>query len=357
MSRRTLDEIARQIGAEVKGDGTREVSGIRGIDDAESDHLTFVANPAYMPKLQTTRAAAAIVSPEVEDAPLTLLVTAEPYRAFSEVLRIFHPPLRPEPGVSPEAWVHPTARVGEGVTVSPFAYVGANAVIGARSILHPFAHLGENAVVGEDCTLYQHVSIREGCILGNRVILHNGVVVGSDGFGFLPEGDGLQKIPQVGIVQIEDDVDVGAGTCIDRATMGKTRIGRGTKIDNLVQIAHNVQIGENAILVSQVGISGSTTIGERTVLAGQTGVAGHLTIGSDVKAAAKTGIISSVKDGSIISGAPSIDHRRHLRIHATYRQLPELRKKIRKLEKEMESIRSCIPLAKGEGEKERESDS
>jgi UDP-3-O-[3-hydroxymyristoyl] glucosamine N-acyltransferase len=286
---------------------------------------------------------------------MTLLVTPEPYRAFAEVLRIFHPVQRPEPGVADNAWVDPSARLDEGVTVSSFVYVGRNARIGARSVLYPFVHLGDDSIVGQDCILYPHVSIREGCVLGDRVILHNGVNVGADGFGFVPEGARLQKIPQVGIVRIEDDVEVGAGTCIDRATMGETRIGRGTKIDNLVQIAHNVQIGENAILVSQVGISGSTTIGARTVLAGQTGVAGHLTIGKDVKAAAKTGIISSLKDGSVVSGAPCMDHKIHLRVQAVFRQLPELRARIRKLEQELRAIGCGQPKREGDDSRERDS--
>jgi UDP-3-O-[3-hydroxymyristoyl] glucosamine N-acyltransferase len=352
----TLEEIARRIGAELRGDGSRQVEGIRGIEEAEASHVTFVANPKYRPNLLTTRAAGAIVSPDVTEAPLTLLVTPEPYRAFSEVLRIFHPDRRPPPGVSSDAHVDSSAEIAEGVTVSPFVVVGPNVTIGARTVLHPFVVLEEGSAVGADCTLYPHVSLRSGCVLGDRVILHNGVQVGSDGFGFVPEGTRLQKIPQVGIVRIEDDVEVGAGSCIDRATMGATRIGRGTKIDNLVQVAHNVQIGENVILVSQVGISGSTTIGDRTVLAGQTGVAGHLHIGKDVKAAAKTGIISSVKDGSLISGGPCMDHRRHLRVQAVFKKLPEMRNKLRKLEQEIRDLRKGTKHLDGEGEGAGESD-
>jgi len=353
----TLEEIARRIGAELRGDGSREVEGIRGIEEAEACHLTFVANPKYRPNLFTTRAAGAIVSPDLSEAPLTLLATPEPYRAFAEVLRIFHPLQRPEPGVSPDARVDRSAQLGEGVTVSPFVVVGPNVRIGARSVIHPFVALEEGAEVGEDCTLFPHVSLRAGCVLGDRVILHNGVQVGADGFGFVPEGVRLQKIPQVGIVRIGDDVEVGAGTCIDRATMGETRIGQGTKIDNLVQIAHNVQIGENVILVSQVGISGSTTIGDRTVLAGQTGVAGHLHIGKDVKAAAKSGFIASAKDGSLLSGAPCMDHRRHLRVQAVFKKLPELRDRIRKLEQEVRDLRAGKTQQVGEGGDAVESDS
>ena len=345
----TLAEVAGWIGAEVRGDGSREVEGILGIEEAGERHLTFVANPRYRPLLFTTHAAGAIVSPDVTEAPLTLLVTPEPYRAFALVLRIFHPERRPAPGVSVDARVDASARLGEAVTVSPFVWVGPRVSVGARTVLHPFVVLEEGAVVGADCTLYSHVSVREGCVLGDRVVLHNGVQVGCDGFGFVPEGVSLQKIPQVGIVRIEDDVEVGAGTCIDRATLGETRIGRGTKIDNLVQIAHNVRIGENVILVSQVGISGSVTVGARTVLAGQTGVAGHLRIGSDVKAAAKTGIISSVEDGSVVSGGPCMDHRHHLKVLAVYKQLPDMRARLRRLEQEIRALRLAAPAREQEG--------
>lgn len=352
----TLDEIARRIGAEVRGDGSRVVEDVRGIEEAGEAHLTFVANPRYLPKLSSTRAAGAIVSPGVPETPTTLLVTPEPYRAFAEVLRLFHPERRPPPGVSPDARVDPSACLGEGVSVGPFVFVGPRAKVGDRSVLHPFVLLEEGAVVGADCVLYPHVSVRAGCVLGERVVLHNAVQVGADGFGFVPEGARLQKIPQVGIVRIEDDVEVGAGTCIDRATMGETRVGRGTKIDNLVQVAHNVQIGEDVILVSQVGISGSTTIGDRTVLAGQTGVAGHLHIGKDVKAAAKTGIISSLKDGSLVSGQPCMDHRRHLRVLAVFKQLPEMRARLRRLEQELEALRSAAAGPDAEREDAGESD-
>jgi len=333
----TLQEIAERIGAQVRGDGSRVVEGMLGIEEAGPRHLTFVANPKYRPNLFTTRAAGAIVSADVPEAPVTLLLTREPYRAFAQALRIFHPERRPSPGVSPDARVDPSARLGQDVTISPFVCIGPHVSVGARTVLHPFVVLGEGAVVGADCTLHAHVSVREGCVLGDRVILHNGAQVGSDGFGFVPEGDRLEKIPQVGIVRIEDDVEVGACSCIDRATLGETRIGRGTKIDNLVQVAHNVQVGENVILVAQVGISGSTTVGDRTVLAGQTGVAGHLHIGADVKAAAKTGIISSVKDGSVVSGGPCMDHRHHVRVLAVFKRLPEMRSRLRRLEQEMEA--------------------
>jgi len=352
----SLDEIARRIGAEVRGDGSRVVEDIRGIEEAGPSHVTFVANPKYVQKLSSTRAAGAIVAPGVPEAPLTLLVTPDPYGAFARVLGMFHPERRPPAGVSPDARVDPSARLGDGVSVGPFVVVGAGVRVGDRSVLHPLVVLEEGAVVGGDCILYPHVSVRAGCVLGDRVVLHNGVQVGSDGFGFVPEGAGLRKIPQVGIVRVGDDVEVGAGTCIDRATMGETRIGRGTKIDNLVQVAHNVQIGEDVILVSQVGISGSTTIGDRTVLAGQTGVAGHLHIGRDVKAAAKTGIISSLKDGSLVSGGPCMDHRHHLRVLAVFKQLPEMRTRLRRMEREIEALRAAVGQPDARGEEAGESD-
>lgn len=339
MVQKTLKEIARTLDAQVVGDDTTIVNSMAGIDEAEQGQLTFVANPRYRKKLLTTRASAAIVPPDVGEVPLALLVAPDPYLAFAKALELLHPQSLPESGISPDSRIHPSAQMGEGVTVFPFVYVGRNASIGARSILYPFSYIGEGARVGEDCTIHSHVSIREGCILGNRVILHSGVVVGSDGFGFAPQGHQHRKIPQIGIVHIEDDVEIGAGSCIDRATMGRTEIGRGTKIDNLVQIAHNVQIGEDVILVSQVGISGSTSVGDRAVIGGQVGVVGHIRIGKDVKIGAKSGIHSPIKDGKVIAGIPGMDYPNFLRTIAIFKNLPKMREKLLALEKEVAALK------------------
>jgi UDP-3-O-[3-hydroxymyristoyl] glucosamine N-acyltransferase len=339
LAKMTLEELAARLGATVVGDGNTVVTGVAGIEEAREGEVTFVANPRYRSKLLSTGASAAIVPPDVEEAPLALLVTPEPYVALTKALEVFHPSERPESGVSPDAWVDPSARVGEDVSILPLAYVGRDAEIGDRTVVYPFVFVGNRVRVGEDCRIHSHVSIREGCELGDRVILQNGVRVGADGFGYAQEGSRHRKIPQVGIVRIEDDVEIGANTCIDRATMGETRIGRGTKIDNLVQLAHNVQIGEDVILVSQAGISGSTSVGDRAVLGGQVGVAGHVRIGRDVKIGAKSGVHASISDSSIVaSGIPAMPYEVYLKAMAVLKQLPRMREKVRKLEKEVQAL-------------------
>ncbi len=334
----TLEELADLLEATVIGDKKTVITGVAGIEDAREGDLTFVANPRYRSKLDTTGASAAIVPPDVEKAPLALLVTPEPYVAFTRALEVFHPRERPEIGISPEAWVDPSARLGKDVSIFPFAFVGKDAEIGDRTLVYPFCYVGDRVRVGEDCCLYSHVSIREGCLLGDRVILQNGVKLGSDGFGYAQRDGRHHKIPQVGIVRVEDDVEIGANTCIDRATMGETRIGRGTKIDNLVMLAHNVQIGEDVILVSQVGISGSTTVGDRAILAGQVGVAGHLRIGKEVQIGAKSGVHSSILDGRVVSGIPTMPYETFLKTMATLKHLPKMREKLRKLEKQVAAL-------------------
>lgn len=353
----TLDELARQLGASVVGDGSTVVKGVAGIEEARQGHLTFVANPRYRARLRDTRASAAIVPPDVREAPVPLLVTPDPYLAFTRALAIFHPPERPEAGVSTDARIEPSARLGRGVTVFPFVYVGQEAEIGDRTILYPFVYVGPRARVGQDCCIHSNVSIREGCRLGDRVILQNGVVVGSDGFGYAQEGSRHRKIPQVGIVRIEDDVEIGANTCIDRGTMGETRIGRGTKIDNLVQVAHNVQIGEDVVLVSQTGISGSTTIGDRAMLAGQVGVVGHVRIGEDVKIGAKSGVHTSILAGRVVSGIPAMPYETFLKTMASLKHLPKIRERLRRLEKEVRALGGNVPSAfTGEGKTEGDGD-
>ncbi len=346
----TLDEIASLLDAELVGEGDTVLSGIAGIEEAGEGHLTFVANPKYKKGLETTRASAAIVPPNIREAPVALLITPDPYLAFTRALSIFHPESPAEPGVSGEAWVDPSAEIHSEATVFPFVYVGRHARVGARTVLYPFVNIGEDAVLGEDCRLYSHVSVREGCVLGDRVILHCGVMVGSDGFGFAQQGHQHLKIPQVGIVRIEDDVEIGAGSCVDRATMGETRIGRGTKIDNLVQVAHNVQIGEDVILVSQVGISGSTSVGDRSMLGGQVGIVGHVQVGKDVKIGAKSGIHTSVPDGQIIAGAPAQPYQKFMRTMAVFKQLPQLRERVLALEREVEALKETKDPKEEEGE-------
>ncbi|MEW6443373.1 MAG: UDP-3-O-(3-hydroxymyristoyl)glucosamine N-acyltransferase [bacterium] len=346
----TLEQLAQRLGLRFQGDAGTVLCGMAGIEEAGAGELTFVANARYRNKLRTTRAAAAIVPPDLADAPIPVLISSNPYGTFARALAIFHPEVRPEPGISPAAWVEPSAALGAGVTVFPFAYVGQHAAIGAGTVLYPFACVGEGARVGQDCRIHAHVSVRERCIVGDRVILHDGAVVGADGFGFAQEDGRHLKIPQVGIVRIEDDVEIGANSCVDRATLGETRIGRGAKIDNLVQVAHNVRIGEDAVLVSQVGISGSTVVGDRAVLAGQVGAVGHIRIGNDVKVGAKSGIHASIRDGEVVSGIPTMPYEHFLKTIAAFKRLPQLRERVFKLESEIRALRSCLEAAPSPGE-------
>jgi UDP-3-O-[3-hydroxymyristoyl] glucosamine N-acyltransferase len=333
-----LRELAERLGCVLRGDGAVEVQRVRGIEDAGPGDLTFVANPKYAPRLPTTRAAAVILSPDVQ-TPLPSLLSDNPYLAFARAVELLHPQARPAPGIHPRACVDPTASVGEGAHVGAYAVVGARARVGARAILHPHVVVYEDAEVGEDAVLHSSVQVRERCRLGRRVIVQNGAVIGADGFGFAKDAQGrYQKIPQVGIVVLEDDVEIGALTAIDRSALGETRIGRGTKIDNLVQIGHSVTVGEDTVLAGQVGVAGSSRIGNRVTLAGQVGVAGHLSLGDGVIATAQTGIPSSVEAGSFVSGYPAIENRSWLKSSAVFAKLPELQKRLRELERKVEAL-------------------
>jgi UDP-3-O-[3-hydroxymyristoyl] glucosamine N-acyltransferase len=330
-----LREVAQRLGCALRGDGGVEVRRVAGIESAGPGDLSFVANPKYLAHLRTTRASAVIVAPQVETT-LPSLLSDNPYLAFARAVALLHPEPRPAPGVDLSARVDPTASLGEGVHVGALAVVGARAKVGARSVLHPHVVLYPDAEIGEDCRLHSGVHVREGCRLGHRVVVQNGAVIGSDGFGFAKDASGrYEKIPQRGVVVVEDDVEIGALTAIDRAALGETRVGRGSKLDNLVQVGHSVTIGEDSVLAGQVGIAGSSVIGSRVTLAGQVGVAGHLTIGDDVVASAQTGIPSDVAKGAFVSGYPAIDNRAWLKASAVFARLPELLKRVRQLERRL----------------------
>jgi len=333
-----LRELAERLGCELRGDGDVEVAGVAGIEQAGPGDLTFLANPRYSSRLADTRAAAVVLAPG-HAAPVPCLVTDQPYLAFVRAVAMLRPPSRPAPGMHPSAQVDPTAVLGRDVHVGALAVVGRGVRLGARSTIHPHVVLYEGVEVGEDCVLHSGVQVRERCRLGNRVVVQNGAVIGGDGFGFARDESGrYQKFPQVGIVVIEDDVEIGALAAVDRAALGETRIGRGTKLDNLVQVGHSVAIGEDSVLAGQVGVAGSTRIGSRVTLAGQVGVAGHLTIGDGVVATAQTGIPSSVEEGAVVSGYPAIENRAWLRSSAVFAKLPELQKRLRELERKVESL-------------------
>ena len=339
----SLAELAARVGGEVVGDGGLALTGVAALDDATPSQVSFLSNRKYRAAFEASRAGAVLVEPGEEVPPgRTVLRVHNAYLAFAKIATLFHPPPAALPEIAPSADVHPSARVHPSAQIMPQVTVGAGAEIGARSILHPGVRIGDGARVGEDCLLYANVVLRERCVLGNRVIVQGGAVIGSDGFGFAfdPEGEGQgprhYKLPQVGIVVVEDDVEIGACTCIDRAALGVTRIGRGTKIDNLVMIAHNVEVGPLSLLISQVGISGSTKLGMGVIVAGQAGVVGHLKIGDGARIAAQSGVGSDLEPGEAVGGSPARPAALWRRTVVTLDHLVEMRRELRELRKEIE---------------------
>lgn len=327
-----LKELAEKVGGKISGDPQLLIHGISGVKEAGSRDITFVSNPRYQSALKTTLAAAVIVSKPLDRSDLSWLVVKNPYLAFAQILGFFYPKPQPTPGISSKASIHERAKLGTDLCISPFVTIEEGAVVGDRVTLYPGVYIGKGSGVGDDSILYPNVSVRENVTIGRRVILHSGAVIGSDGFGFAPDAGRYHKIPQVGNVTLGDDVEIGANVTVDRAVLGKTEIKRGTKIDNQVQIGHNVLIGEDCILVAQVGISGSATLGNRVTLAGQVGVAGHLSIGDNVTVAGKSGVTKDIPSNSVVAGFPAIQHRQWLEDQAGIKRLSELRRQVRSLE-------------------------
>ncbi|MGE5189821.1 MAG: UDP-3-O-(3-hydroxymyristoyl)glucosamine N-acyltransferase [Gemmatimonadota bacterium] len=328
-----LSELAARIGARLVGEDA-VVTGIAPIEAAGPGEVTFLANPKYARFARASAASAIIAKEPLEGARAAFLVAANPYYAFACALEEFHPASRPEPGVSPQAFVHPGARLGREATVAPFAVVEEGASIGDRTVLFAGAVVGKGASVGDDCRLYPHVVLYHDVRVGSRVILHAGCVIGSDGFGFAPGPSGYRKIPQVGTVEIGDDVEIGANTTIDRAVLGVTRVARGTKLDNLVQVAHNVEIGPDTVIAAQAGISGSCRVGGRVMIGGQAGLAGHLEIEDGIMLGAQCGVAGTLRasEAKVWSGTPAIPHPAWLRVSTLLPKLPELFRRVRRLE-------------------------
>jgi len=339
-----LSELAERLECRLEGDGDIEIRRVAGIVRAEPGDLTFVANRRYLKYLPSTNASAVIVGgASAVSTSAAVLRCDRPDLAFAHAVGLFAQVTPPPRGVDQLAAVAPDARIGPEVSIGPFVVVGPGARIGARCVIFPNVVIGAGATIGEDCILHAHVSIREGVTLGQRVILHDGVVVGSDGFGFVTQPDGEHfKIPQHADVVIEDDVEIGANTTVDRPAVGETRVAAGTKIDNLVQIGHGVTIGHRVLFAAQVGVSGSTVIEDDVVLAGQVGVAGHVHIGKGVVATAQTGIPNSVEAGAVVSGYPAIPNRDWLRSSAGFRLLPGLRKRVADLEHRIAELEEQI---------------
>ncbi|HSL17767.1 MAG TPA: UDP-3-O-(3-hydroxymyristoyl)glucosamine N-acyltransferase [Methylomirabilota bacterium] len=333
-----LAELAARLGAELVGDGDRELVGILPLDAAGPEHLSFLHNPKYAAQAAASRAGAVIVDRADRLPGRDLLVTGEPYLAVARALELLHPRPRPEPGVHPSAVVADDAEFGAGVSIGPHAVVGGRAVVGPRTIIAAGCVIGEGVRIGEDCHLHPRVVVEDGCRIGHRCILQAGVVIGADGYGFATVGGVHHKVPQVGIVVLEDDVEIQANTTVDRATMGETRIGRGTKIDNLVQVAHNVRVGEHCLLVAQVGISGSTRIGDHCVFAGKAGVAGHLEIGDRTMVGATAAVMKSVPTDSVLAGFPARPQREWLKTQAAVGRIDSLRRRVAELERRLEAL-------------------
>ena len=340
--KKKLKELAEWVGGTVVGDDEVEISGVAAIEVARAGEITFIASPKYLPKLGETNASAVIVSKEITPSPKPLLCVNNPYLAFAKILTLFsQKPYQPK-GIDPHAWISPTARLGQEVTIYPFVSIGDRCWIGDRVTIYPGVYVGEDSSIGEESVLYPNVSIYPGTVIGKRVILHSGVVVGADGFGYVKEGKKNVKIPQTGKVEIEDDVEIGANTTIDRATLGKTIIRRGVKIDNLVQVAHNVVIGEDSIIVAQVGIAGSTKIGSNVTLAGQVGVADHIEIGDNVMVGAQSGVGHDLVANQGYSGSPTLPLRNYLRAAIVYPKLPEMKKTLIEIEKRLKKIEETL---------------
>ena len=340
--KKKLRELAEWVGGVVIGDGEVEISGVAAIEEVRAGEITFIANPRYLPKLSETHASAVIISKEVTLSIKPLLPVANPYLAFARILTLFSAkPYEPK-GIDPKAWISPMAELGKEVTVHPFVYIGDRCRIGNRVTLYPGVYVGEDSSIGDESVLYPNVSIYAGTAIGKRVILHSGAVVGSDGFGYVKEGRKNVKIPQVGKVQIDDDVEIGANTTIDRAALGKTIIQRGVKIDNLVQVAHNVVIGEDSIIVAQVGISGSAKIGTNVTLGGQAGVAGHLEIGDNVMIGGQSGVPNDLPPNGAYSGSPVMPHRVFLRVSNLIPKLPEMRKTLQEIERRLKKVEDTL---------------
>ncbi len=337
-----LQRLADLVEGEVSGNPELDIDRVAPIDQAQEGDITFVANPKYLAQLKDCRASAVIVVPGVEAPGMDLIVCKNPYLAFAKILTLLQVPQRPVKGIMSGAWIAESADVDESATVYPGCVVGERVTIGAGTTLYPGVVIYDDVKIGEGCLLHAKSVVREGCRLGDRVILQPAVVIGSDGFGFAPDGDGYYKIPQVGIVVLEDDVEIGSNSCVDRAALGETRIHRGTKIDNLVQIAHNVEIGEDCILVSQSGIAGSTKIGKHCTFGGQAAAAGHLTVGDNVMIGGRGGATNDVASNQVLSGLPLMPHKQWLRATMALPKLPEMRKEMKQMKKRLEELEALL---------------
>jgi UDP-3-O-[3-hydroxymyristoyl] glucosamine N-acyltransferase len=328
----TLGEIATALGATLEnGDPVTEITGVAGIEEASSGQITFVANPKYAATARTTTASAIIVSEDFPAVTCALLRSKNPYLCFARAIDLFYQPPRYAPGIHPTAVIAPTASVSSDAHIGSYVVIEEGATIGDHAVLLPHVVIYRNAHIGNNFFAHAHAIVREDCVLGDNVVLQNGAVVGSDGFGFARDGDHWEKITQSGPAVLESDVEVQANACIDRASVGETRIARGVKIDNLAQVGHGSAVGEHTLLCAQVGLAGSTVVGENVIIAGQAGVAGHCHVGDNVVITAQSGTHGDIPNGSMVSGSPAFDHKQWLRAVNAFAKLPELARAVREL--------------------------
>ncbi|EFZ36345.1 UDP-3-O-[3-hydroxymyristoyl] glucosamine N-acyltransferase [Hoylesella oralis ATCC 33269] len=339
----TARQIAQFVQGRIEGDENASVSTFAKIEEGTEGSLSFLSNPKYTHYIYNTKSSIILIDENVvleKPVTTTLIRVQNAYECIAKLLQLYEASKTKKTGIDSLAFISPTAKIGKDVYIGAFAYIGDNTVIGDGTQVHPHAVIGENVTIGEHSIIYPNVTIYHGCKLGNRVILHAGSVIGADGFGFAPSANGYDKIPQIGIVTIEDDVEIGANTCIDRSTMGSTNIHKGVKLDNLVQIAHNTEIGSNTVMSAQVGVAGSTKVGEWCMFGGQVGIAGHIQIGNKVFLGAQSGVPSSLKDNQSLIGTPPMGKTAFFKSHAIYKRLPEIYKQLNALQKEVEELKN-----------------
>ena len=339
----TAQQIAGLIKGRVEGDKDAKVSSFAKIEEGHEGAISFLSNKKYLHYIYETKSSVVLVDESLaleKNVNCTLIRVKSAYEAVAQLLQLYESMKPRKRGISDLAFIDPTAAIGEDCYIGPFAYIGPKCVIGDNSIIHPHAALGDNVIVGKNTEIHSNAVIYHDCKVGNRCILHAGCVIGADGFGFAPSENGYDKIPQIGIVTIEDDVEIGANTCVDRSTMGSTFIRNGVKLDNLVQIAHNTDIGANTVMSSQVGVAGSTKVGEWCMFGGQVGISGHITIGNKVMLGAQSGVPGSIKDGQQLIGTPPMEMRSYFKSQAIFRRLPEMYNEINKLRKEIEELKA-----------------
>ncbi len=346
----TAKQIAAYIGGEVVGDENTAVHTFAKIEEGMPGALSFLSNPKYTPYIYETKSSIVLVNSDfIPDRPVdaTLIKTANAYESLAKLMTLYESMKPKKSGISPMASVAESATIGENVYIGPFVYIGEKASVGDNTIIEAGVSVNEGASVGSNCILYNNVTIYHGCKVGNRCILHAGCVIGADGFGFAPGANGYDKIPQIGIVILEDDVELGANTCVDRSTMGATIIKRGVKLDNLVQIGHNVVIDEHTVMSAQCGVAGSTKIGKWCMVGGQTGINGHIQIGDGVKVGGHSGVSNNVKDGQVLFGFPAFEHTKFVRSSVVFKRLPEMDREVSALKKEIEVLKQQLAALVG----------